>query len=269
MKLFLGFIIGAFITLGSLFGAEGLNIVKIDVVKKHFDDNSALFLDARPMKLFQAGTITGSLHMDYKEYDKLKKFLPADKNIPIVAFCNGIKCEHSDHLAELLKKDGYTNVLVYKGGYPEWLEKKYPVSGAMKECKEEGAYTPKTKAVTIKGATVHLVEGDDKMIDQFWFSEVLKNGVPEGVQMIDIRKTEQFKDGHIKGATNVPFENGKLDESKLAKDKLNVIYCNTGMQSTEAISSIKNNDGSVVYFDATIDCKGTDCKITPNELLGF
>lgn len=269
MRLFLSLLIGVFITTVSLFGAQGLTIVNVDVVKKHFDDNSALFLDARPMKLFQAGTITGSLYMDYKEYDKLKKFLPADKKLPIIAFCNGIKCEHSDHLAELLKKDGYTNVLVYKGGYPEWLEKKYPVSGALKECKDEGVYTPKTKAVAIKGATVHLIEGDAKMIDQFWFSEVLKNGVPVGVQMIDIRKIEQFKEGHIQGAINAPFENGKLDESKLAKDKLNVIYCNTGMQSTEAISSLKDYDGKVVYFDATIDCKGNDCKITPNELLDF
>ncbi len=267
-RIFGGFIVAMFLSI-ALFGAAELKTIEVDEVKSYFDKKSALFLDARPLKLFQAGTITGSMYMDYKEYDKLKKFLPADKSVKIISFCNGIKCEHSDHLAELLQKDGYKNVVVYKGGYPEWSEKKYPTSGAMKECKDEGAYKPKGDPVVIKGASVHLVDGDEKMIDQFWFSNVVLDNLPKNIALIDIRKPEQFKEGHLKGAINVPFVDGKLDESKLAKDKLNVLYCNTGMQSTEAISAISNKDLGVVYFDANVDCKGTDCKVKPNDLLVF
>ncbi|QOG12134.1 rhodanese-like domain-containing protein [Arcobacter sp. FWKO B] len=271
MKKFIKGLLAVALLSTSLFAASNLKIIKMEEAKKYYDEKSALFIDARPLNLYLRGTIPGAIYMDYKEYDKLKKFLPADKKVTIVTFCNGLKCEHSDHLAEFLQKDGYKNVLVYKGGYPEWTEKKEPAMGILKECKEESkeAYKPKRDAVTIKGATVHLIDGDDTMIDQFWFApKVVAGEIPANVQLIDIRKADQFAEGHLPGAINVPLDaDGKLDGSKLPKDKFNVVYCNTGMQSTGAVSSLKDNDGSVVYFDATIKCEGTKCTVEPNELL--
>jgi rhodanese-related sulfurtransferase len=262
-------IIASAILATAMFASANVKVIDMAEAEKHYEAKSALFLDARPNNLFQRGTIPGSMSMDYKEYDKLKKFLPADKKVMIVAFCNGLKCEHSDHLAQLLLKDGYKNVVNYKGGYPEWSEKKKPAMGILKECKEESksAYTPKRAAQTINGATVHLIDGDDTMVDQFWFAELVLSGkIPANVQLIDIRKPDQFAEGHIKGAINIPLVDEKLDATKLPKDKFNVVYCNTGMQSIGAVSSVTNNDGSLVYFDATINCKGTECTIVPNEL---
>ena len=249
----------------SLFGAGNFKIITFENVKKIHDESSAIFLDARPAKLYKAGTIPGALNFDIKMYDKMKQFLPADKNAKIISFCNGIKCEHSDNLAIMLEKEGYTNVEVYKGGYPEWSDKKLPLMGIMKECKSE-TYQPKTPLVTIKGASVYLVKGDKTMIDQFWFAS-LGDKLPDNVQMIDTRKPEYFKEGHFKGAINLPMNNGSVDESKLPKDKLNVFYCTTGTQSTEAVVSLKNNDGSNVYLDAKVECKGEVCTITPNDFL--
>jgi len=245
-------------------------IADITQTQKLYDEKKALFLDARPFKLYQAGTIPGALSMDYKEYNALKHLLPADKNVLIVTFCNGYKCEHSDHLIDLLQKDGYKNILNYKGGYPEWKEHKKPQMGLLKECKEtSGAYIPTTPLLEIKGAKVHTIKGDNAMIDQFWFSQVVLADLPKNIQLIDVRKAEDFKTGHLKGAINVPTKDGQLDISKLPKDKLNVFYCNTGMQSTEtALWAIKNNQGrSIMYFDATINCKGDQCTVEPNELL--
>ncbi|MFP4485745.1 MAG: rhodanese-like domain-containing protein [Campylobacterales bacterium] len=266
-KIVLGFVIGLF---SLLLASDKLVEIKMDEAKKYFDEKSALFVDARGYKLYQAGTIMGSLNVPVSEYDKLKKFLPADKSATIIPFCNGYKCEHSDELAELMQEDGYKSVKVYKGGYPEWKENDYPLMGLVRECKDEsdGEYEPTGKKVTINGAEVYLVDGDETMIDQFWFAEVLKDGVPEDIVMIDVRKPEQYKEGHIEGAINVPFVDDKLDTSKLPKDKLAVIYCNTGMTSTDAMTTI-DDKSSVLMFDATIDCEGTDCEIEPNELLLF
>ncbi|NLO17136.1 MAG: rhodanese-like domain-containing protein [Arcobacter butzleri] len=263
-------ILFSFVLVTGLFANANIKIIDFKDANKHFEAKSALFLDARPYNLYQKGTIPAAMYMDYKEYDKLKKFLPADKNITLIAFCNGLKCEHSDHLVKLLQKDGYKNVLNYKGGYPEWSEKEKPQMGILRECKEEpkGEYVPPRASTTIKGATVHLVEGDDTMIDQYWFAQELQKGtVSENIQLIDVRKPDQFAQGHLKGAINVPLDaDDKLDVTKLPKNKLNVVYCNTGMQSTGAVSSLKENDGSIVYFDANIDCEGTNCKVEPNEL---
>lgn len=246
-------------------------IINIAKAQELYEAKKTLFIDARPFKLYQAGTIPGALSMDYKEYENLKHLLPANKNVEIVAFCNGYKCEHSDHLIDLLQKDGFTNVLNYKGGYPEWKENKKPQMGILKECKETtgGAYKPTTPLIEVKGAKVHTIKGDNAMIDQFWFAELVLTNLPENIQLVDVRKEENFKDGHIKGAINVPFKDGKLDIKKLPKDKLNVFYCNTGMQSTEAaLASVKNKDGrSIMYFDAVVNCKGDVCTVKANELL--
>lgn len=265
---FLALIGSAIILFGS--SENSFKLIELPEVKKHYDSKTALFLDARPNIVYLRGTIPGALNFDVKEYPKLKQFLPADKAALIVSFCNGPKCEHSDHLANMLIKDGYSNVLVYRGGFPEWQEKKLPPMGIMKECKDsKGAYTPKTKPTTINGVTFHLLKQDDKtMIDQFWFAPILLNKIPDNIQMVDVRKPKDFNDGHLKNAINIPLIGGKIDASKLPKNKLNVLYCHTGVMSTEAVASMEKNDGSTVYLDAKVNCKADgNCTVIPNDPL--
>ena len=153
-KIIKGFIAVALLTT-AMFGSGDLNIISLKKAKGMYNAKSALFLDARGFKLYQKGTIMGAVHMPAKKFNKFKKWLPANKDAKIVSFCNGIKCEESDHLARKIMKLGYTKVLVYKGGYPEWKEKKLPLMSLVKECKSapKGPYIPKKeRAITINGA---------------------------------------------------------------------------------------------------------------------
>ncbi|MEA2049391.1 MAG: rhodanese-like domain-containing protein [Campylobacterota bacterium] len=271
IKVFVSVVLLATVSIAS----GDLNIIPLKKAKGMFNAKSALFLDARGYKLYQKGTIMGAVHMPTKQFKRFSKFLPANKNVKIVSFCNGIKCEESDHLAHKLMDMGYTRVMVYKGGYPEWKEEKLPLMSLVKECKTEpkGPYVPnKDRAISINGANVYFggEEIEDGMIDQFWLAEQINSGkgIPANVQMIDVRKPSQFKEGHIQGAINVPWdaENEKVDHTKFPKDKLSVIYCNTGMQSTDARGSLDDDiAANVLYFDANIKCEGTKCTITANE----
>lgn len=113
-----------------------LKIVSYEKAKGMFNARSALFIDARGGKLYKKGTILGSVNIPVKKFKRLKKkILPENKKAKIVTFCNGVKCEKSDELAVLLMKEGYTKVMVYKGGYPEWKEKKMPIASLIKKCK--------------------------------------------------------------------------------------------------------------------------------------
>jgi len=246
-----------------------LVLIKVEKAKKLFDEGKSLFVDARGFKLYQKGTIMGAINVPVKKYPAIKSLMPIDKNATIVTFCNGFACEKADELTELLIKDNYTNILVYKGGYPEWKEKKYPLMGLVKECKEtpKGEYKPENPATTINGATVHVGE-DDGMIDQFWFAKVVLTDLPKNIQLVDVRKAKQYEEGHIKGAINVPFADEKLDVSKLPKDKLVVFYCNTGMMSTDSFMFLSDEQNkNVLYFDANVKCKKNECTVEPNELL--
>lgn len=258
-----------------------LTIIKYDKALELYKNKTALFLDARPMKLYKKSTIMGAMYMSTKEYANLKQYLPADKNTALVTFCNGFACEKSDVLAEKLQKDGYTNVLVYKGGEPEWAEKKQPLMAVKKECKaapSNVAYKPELPATEVAGVNIHLLAEDgeaneDGLIDQFWFNEQIKNGtVPKGVTIVDVRKAEKYAASHIEGAISVPFKDDVIDTSKLPEDGVIVFYCNTGLKSTDSRMSIEDDDllERVFIFDATYKCdKDTykNCTITPNEPL--
>ena len=252
----------------SFVNANDLQVIDFTKAKELFETKKALFIDARAEKLFKRGTILGSLNVTVKEFKSKEGFLPQDKNAKIVSYCNGIKCEMSDELAVLLKNAGYTNVVVFKGGYPKWKEMQMP-SMVLKvdEKKEEVQVQAKGKKYEAKGATIYL--GQDKgMIDQYWFEKVVLNDLPKNVQLVDVRKVEDFKEGHIKGAINAPLNDKKeiIDMTKLSANKLYVLYCNTGMQSAEVALGLKDRVGKdVFYFDANIDCKANECKVEANE----
>ena len=247
--------------------AQMSTIIKIEEAKKIYDDGRALFIDARGAKSYKTETIMGSINVPVKKYPSLKNLMPNDKNALIVTFCQGFKCELTDKLAEFLVKDGYKNVKNYKGGYPEWKENNYPIMGLVKECKEapKAAYRPKNKAITINGATVYP-GSNEGMIDQHWFATVILDKLPTNIQLVDLRKPKLFKEGHIKGAINVPFADEKIDTSKFSKDKLVVFYCDYGILSTDAWTSLSDEENkNVLYFDAKVKCEGEKCTVEPNE----
>jgi rhodanese-related sulfurtransferase len=87
-------------------------------------------IDSRPLPRVQEGTIPTAINLPYPAFDKFVDRLPKDKNRLTVFFCQGVTCMMSPN--SLLKAEalGYTNVKVYREGYPEWLEKNIGVIAA-------------------------------------------------------------------------------------------------------------------------------------------
>lgn len=87
-------------------------------------------IDSRPLPRVQEGTIPTSMNLPYPAWDKFVDRLPKDKSRAIIFFCQGVTCMMSPN--SLLKAEalGYTNVKVYREGYPEWLEKNIGVIAA-------------------------------------------------------------------------------------------------------------------------------------------
>lgn len=85
----------------------------------------ALFLDARRTKVFEEGHVAGARAMSVWEADvndKVTALVGEGRRVelPIVIYCSGGACEDSHMLAERLFGVGFTNVLVYKDGFPDW-----------------------------------------------------------------------------------------------------------------------------------------------------
>ena len=71
--------------------------------------------------------------------------------------------------------------------------------------------------------------------------ECVKDARKKGATVIDVRVADQYKEGHIKDAINLPLETIEKDiASKVPKkDTKIVLYCNTGNRSGQAFEKLK------------------------------
>lgn len=66
--------------------------------------------------------------------------------------------------------------------------------------------------------------------------------------LIDVRSPEEFNEGHIPGAINMPHKeiNNYLDELEDYKDKPIIIYCRSGRRAKMAMKELADHDFSEV-----------------------
>jgi rhodanese-related sulfurtransferase len=88
----------------------------------------ALFLDARRTSVYEEGHIAGARPFSVWESDidgKVRGLWeqrqdPKEQALPIVVYCSGGECEDSHMLAQKLFETFFSNVYVYKDGFPDW-----------------------------------------------------------------------------------------------------------------------------------------------------
>jgi rhodanese-related sulfurtransferase len=87
-------------------------------------------IDSRPLPRFQEGAIPGAINLPYPQFDKFVDRLPKDKSALLVFYCQGVTCMMSPSSLRRAEALGYTNVKVYREGWPEWTEKNVGVLNA-------------------------------------------------------------------------------------------------------------------------------------------
>lgn len=64
--------------------------------------------------------------------------------------------------------------------------------------------------------------------------EALERTVSENGILIDVRDRQEFHDGHIPMAINIPLDDIVRGKYKLPKNRLLVVYCDSGLHSLTA-----------------------------------
>ncbi len=117
---------------------EGATKVNAEQVKELWT-NGVTIIDARIKAEYDFLHIPNAINVVYQDksakaaifnplqdiYDLSK--LPANKNAPVVIYCNSGACWKSYKLSTAAIKAGYKKIYWFRGGMPEWLEKRYPV----------------------------------------------------------------------------------------------------------------------------------------------
>lgn len=106
-----------------------VTVLNTDQLQKMLDKKEkVLLVDARNGAEFKEGHIVTAIHVYDKEMEANKAKFPADKNAPVVFYCNGYpKCPRSVNAATTALGWGYKKIFVYLDGFPEWEKRGYPI----------------------------------------------------------------------------------------------------------------------------------------------
>ena len=87
-------------------------------------------IDSRPLIRFQTGTIPTAINLPFPAFDKFLDRLPKVKDKLLVFFCQGETCMMSPSSLRRAEAMGYTQVKVYREGWPEWTKRNVSVISA-------------------------------------------------------------------------------------------------------------------------------------------
>jgi rhodanese-related sulfurtransferase len=148
-------------------------------------------VDARPTaRKYDIGHIPTAINLPDSQFDQLApKLLPQDKARLVIFYCDGPECSLSHQSAFKAERLGYTNVRVFPGGFPEWVQ---------------AGNVPAISIAQLK-----------RLID-----------ANTALTLVDARpKERKYDKGHIPGAISLPdsqFE--QLAGERLPADKASPLY---------------------------------------------
>ena len=176
--------------------------------KTDADLRNFLLVDSRNPEEFREAHIPGAVNIPQKNMDRLLGLFPADKSTQIIFYCNGVKCGKSKKAAQKAIQLGYTNILVYSEGMPVWEEIGYSFYKGVD-------YEKKIEITKVGPLELKKIMDND----------------PDNITVVDVRDPEEFVEGHIPGAINLPLKNFAFGSGVLDKKKKIVVYCNSGGRS--------------------------------------
>jgi len=204
--------------------------VSTDEVRRFLADGSAIVLDSRKRSEYVAGHIAGARNVAPNpgappaEYvAAVERLVGGDKSKALVLYCNGQFCQASRRLSEQLAAAGFTNVRRYQLGIPIWR--------------------------ALGGPTEIELEG---------IMRIFK--IDQTAVFFDARDAEEFSQGSLPGAHNVPVDKlgaGALEKAPLPRDDFNtriVLFGRDAAQARKLADAIgKTPYQNVSYFPGTFD----------------
>lgn len=102
----------------------GVNTIQLPGVRNALEEPDWIIFDARTAQQYENGHIPGAYSLPIGEVNtallNYMEFMDADT--PIIVYCDGEECADSLELAIQLQSFGFTNLVLYPGGYAQWVE---------------------------------------------------------------------------------------------------------------------------------------------------
>ena len=108
---------------------QGIRTVNLEQAYHLFQQPGTLILDARDPEEYAELHVEGAVNLTLKKLEaEGPRALPeGNPDRPILVYCGLKECDAALALAERLQKMGFTQVVVFLGGFRAWDEAGYPV----------------------------------------------------------------------------------------------------------------------------------------------
>ena len=213
-------------------GKEPFKVVTSEELKALIDNKTPglLLVDARGPEEYQEVHIRNAVSIPLSKLEKDPALLKAPKDARLIFYCNGIKCGKSGKAAKIAVENGFSDVSVYADGMPVWEEKGYSIYAGPD-------YEKKVETTRLKPAELKA------LLDQ----------KSDTVTLVDVRDPNEYAEGHIPGAINIPVANFAAKSGTLDKGKRVIVYCNSGGRSYNAYRKLQKlaypNIGQAIFAD--------------------
>lgn len=108
---------------------SGVAVVTLAEAKALVDARRHIIIDARPEADYNVGHLPGAFPVPSQAIGTyLPQVLPLlTPGQPILTYCSGHQCDESLLVSRHLLQNGFTNVVLFSGGWSEWSAAGYPV----------------------------------------------------------------------------------------------------------------------------------------------
>jgi rhodanese-related sulfurtransferase len=207
---------------------EGFGFVSAQNLVVEMSENAPLVIDVRGLEEWNAGYIEGSQHIWINEFMSHQDEWPADKDTPIVITCaSGYR---GSIATVMMRMAGYTNVRNLAGGTNAWVGAGFPLVGAVTETAEFDLNVYLTDYVSSLPANFNAVRVDDLATELSASNDLM---------LVDVRTADEYAEGFIEGAVNIPLNELTQDLNLLPDVNQNiVVYCGSGHRSALAMTAL-------------------------------
>ena len=93
-----------------------------DKVKEIIGAGTRIVIDVRSSEAYQNGHIPGAINFPIMAFDENveKMFEQVPPQSPVLVYCSSFQCTDSKTFAQMIQGIGYSDVMVFAGGFRQW-----------------------------------------------------------------------------------------------------------------------------------------------------
>ena len=191
--------------------------------------DGTVVIDVRNPEDYEEGHIPGAVNIPIRDIPDNLNAIPTDSPVWIVCQTGW----RTGMAVSSLRMMGYTNVEGWANEFPAWDEAGYEVeTGEGAELEDFGEPDLEPELVDAAGQFLSTLPDGWLLVREV--DEVM-DAVDAGAELLDVRNIENFEEGTVEGALEIPIRELGAPDLDIPTDSNVIVYCQSGWRTSLAV----------------------------------